>query len=348
MRKILMLLIFLLLLATGCLGFFIYKNHQRQITYTKETEDVFTIESGQGKSTILDNLYNQGLIDSKLFSKLYIKKNDLQLYAGDFGISQKMNDKEVLDIISSPASNIDTSRQFLITEGSTLFDIAENLAEFTLDDDSSQEILDYWASTDTINQVIANYDFATDSLLSEDILYPLEGYFFPATYKIDDDASLEQITKLFLDTMETNLSEVELANTDLDIHELLTLASIIERETLNDEDKPIASGVFYNRLDNDMPLQSDITVLYAMQEHKEQVLYEDLKYQSPYNTYLNSGLPPGPISTVSTASINAAANPEKSNYLYFFADQDSGKLYFSETLEEHEAIASEHAWEFNN
>lgn len=348
MRKILILLIIVLVVITSILGYLVYISNANQSKYTNTTQEVFTIESGQSKQVIIDNLYEQHFIDSKFHTKVEIKKSGLQFYAGDFGLSESMTDDEVLAIISSPASNIDTSREFLITEGSTLDVIAENLAEFTTANDSKQEILDFWSDEDTLNQVIDEYDFIEDDILNPDILYPLEGYFFPATYKLSDDASLEQITKLFLDTMELKVSNIDTSNTDLDYHQILTLASIVERETLADSDKPIAAGVFYNRLDQGMPLQSDITVLYAKQEHKEQVLYSDLKYESPYNTYLYKGLPPGPISTVSVASIEAAANPDSNDYLYFFADQDTGELYFSKTIEEHEAISSEHAWTFEN
>lgn len=348
MRKILVALIILTLLAVGSLGYFVLKAKNRSETYTSTTQEVFTIESGETKDVILQNLYNEKLLDSRIYAQLDIRKNNYEFYAGDFGLSQSMTDNEVLSIISNPKSNIDTSREFLITEGATLYEIAADLAEFTVANDTQAEILAYWSDPKVLNQIIANYDFVTEDILNPNILYPLEGYFFPATYKLADDATLESITSVFLDTMELKLSEIDFSNSTLSTHQILTLASIVERETLLDEDKPIAAGVFFNRLEQDMPLQSDITVLYAKQEHKEQVLYEDLEFESPYNTYLNKGLPPGPISTVSSASIDAVANPDNNNYLYFFADQATGKLYFSETLEEHQAISSEYAWDFKN
>ncbi len=346
MRKFLIVLIILLLIPIGFLSYEIFKINKVDAAYTSDEQVVFTIEPETSKSVIIDNLYNEHLLSSKIYAKIDIKKNQLQFYAGDFGLTESMSDNEVLEIISSPKSNIDTSREFLITEGSTVDTIATDLADFTSYDDNQEEILDYWSDPATLNGLIEKYDFITDEILDEDILYPLEGYFYPATYKISDDQSLEEITYKFLDTMGENLKTIELGNHTY--HELITMASIVERETLLDTDKPIASGVFYNRIDQGMPLQSDITVLYAKQEHKEQVLYEDLKYDSPYNTYLYDGLTPGPISTVSLASLEAAANPEDNDYIYFFADQDTGELYFSKTIEEHEQISSEHAWDFGN
>lgn len=348
MRKVLIILIVLMLIAIGSISYLLLLAKNRSETYTSETQEIFTIEPGETKDAIIENLYDNYLIDSKIFSKMDTKRKGYEFFAGDFGLSQSMTDDEVLQIISSSTSNVDTSREFLITEGSTVDEIATNLAEFTDADDSQQEILDYWSSQEVLNQAINDYDFISEDILNPAILYPLEGYFFPATYKIADDASLESITRLFLDTMEVKLEDIDFSNTSLDMHQILTLASIVERETLLDSDKPIAAGVFFNRIEQNMPLQSDITVLYAKQEHKEQVLYEDLEYQSPYNTYLNSGLPPGPISTVSIASIDAVANPDDNNYLYFFADQNTGELYFTETLEEHQTISSEYAWDFGN
>ncbi len=348
MRKILIFLILILSIIILTL-YKIEKNIEyRKNTYTSQLEEVFTIKSGESSKTIINNLYNANLIDSKISVIYIIKKNDIGLYAGDFGLSQSMSDKEVVEIISKPASNIDTSRQFLITEGSTLDTIANDLSKFTTFDDSAEQILDFWSDEETLSYVIENYEFISNEILNKDIIYPLEGYFYPATYNISDDATIEQITKLFLDTMEQNLQEYTITNSDYSVHELLTLASIVERETLLVEDKPIVASALYNRLDEGMPLQVDITILYGQQEHKERVLYEDLEYDSPYNTYMYEGLTPGPISTVSTSSIEAVLYPDDTDYIYFFADQNTGKLYFSNTIEEHEQIASDNAWEFSN
>ncbi len=343
MKKILIISICFLIVI---LGYSVYINNFSNQNIKSDEQQVFSINSGESKEIIINNLVEKGLIDSKFYTKYLIKKNDVEIYAGDFGLSEAMTDKEVLGIISNPVSNIDTAQEFLITEGSTLVTIAENLSLFFDGKYTSDEILTYWSNPENLEVMINNYDFISTDILNNDIIYPLEGYFFPATYKISDDATIEQVTKLFLDTMEDNLSGFSYKQGDL--HKILTLASIVERETLIEDDKPIAAGVFYNRISQGVPLQSDITVLYAKQEHKEQVLYADLEFDSPYNTYLNSGLPPGPISTVSIASIDAVINPDNNDYMYFFADQNTGELYFSKTLEEHETIASEHAWQFSN
>jgi UPF0755 protein len=124
-------------------------------------------------------------------------------------------------------------------------------------------------------------------------------------------------------------------------HQLLTMASLIEEEATERADRETISSVFYNRLKVSMPLQTDPTVLYAKGKHKERVLYEDLKVDSPYNTYKNIGLPPGPIANAGTASIEAALHPKTTNYFYFLANSE-GEVFFSETLEVHNQLKAKH------
>lgn len=347
MRKkiivILLILISILLVLCGL----IFQSKYNAYKYNSQSTEEFVIEKGQSTKDIISDLSSKHLIDSKIYTKYILKKENIVFYAGSFELSQSMSDSEVLKVLSNSKNAIDTSTKFLITEGATIDEIAENLSLFTASEDTKDEILSYWSNPDVLNQLITKYNFISDDVLNDDILYPLEGYFFPATYSLNTDSTLEEITTKFLDTMQLKLASIWDESSYANANEILTMASIVERETLLESDKKIAAGVFYNRIDNNMTLQSDITVLYAMQKHKEQVLYEDLKYDSPYNTYLNKGLPPGPISTVSIEAIEAATNPDDNNYLYFFADQKTGELYFSKTLEEHEAISEEHAWEFS-
>lgn len=351
MRKVLIVLIVIFTIILGLLSAVILQAKVNDNKYKNEQTVVFTIEEGQGRKEIISNLYQNHLISSELIMqyKLYKSKyigTEFEFYAGDYNLSESMTDEEVIERIGQVNGMVDNSASLLITEGSTLDTIAENLAAVTTAEDTKQEIIDYWASEELLDKLIERYSFITDEIKDPDILFPLEGYFYPATYSIGEEEDLETITYKLIDPMQELFSTISYQQ--YTAHELLTLGSIVERETLLDEDKPIAAGVFENRIAIKMPLQSDITVLYAKQEHKEQVLYSDLEYDSPYNTYLYEGLPPGPISTVSEASLLAAANPTDSNYIYFFADQNTGELYFSETLEEHEEIADKYAWEFDN
>ena len=127
------------------------------------------------------------------------------------------------------------------------------------------------------------------------------------------------------------------------MHEFLALSSIVENESLFEKDRPKIAGVFINRLNEDMALQSDITVLYALQEKRVDVTYADLEVDSKYNTYKNTGLPVGPVCAVSASTMDDVLNYEKSDYLYFFATEN-GEVIYSKTLEEHEKVVEENIW----
>jgi UPF0755 protein len=125
-----------------------------------------------------------------------------------------------------------------------------------------------------------------------------------------------------------------LAENETSVHELLTFASLLEEEATAQTDRETIASVFYNRMDIGMPLQTDPTVLYAIGSHKDRVLYEDLEIQNPYNTYVNTGLPPGPIAGAGKTSIDASLNPSQTDYLYFLADKE-GTNHFAKSYDEH-------------
>ena len=183
-------------------------------------------------------------------------------------------------------------------------------------------------------------------MLFRSIMFPLEGYIYPETYFVsDENPSIEQVTEMILDKTEEELTARKGAITEMrmTVHEFLALTSIVENESLFEKDRPIIAGVFVNRLAKDMTLQSDITVLYALQEKRVDVTYEDLEVDSKYNTYKYAGLPVGPVCSPSAPAMDDLLNYEKSDYLYFFATED-GKVLYSKTLEEHNKVVRENMW----
>ena len=171
----------------------------------------------------------------------------------------------------------------------------------------------------------------------EKVKYKLEGYLFPATYDYLSEYTIEEI----ITTMVSKTNEVmksyrqKIEESDLDVHSVLTLASLVEKEGVNLEDRKRIASVFLNRLEEGMPLQSDISILYALDEHLEYVTIENTEVDSPYNLYKNKGLGPGPFDNPSEESIKATLEPEETDYLYFLADLTTGDVYFSKTFEEH-------------
>ncbi|WP_422389718.1 endolytic transglycosylase MltG [Candidatus Enterococcus dunnyi] len=171
-----------------------------------------------------------------------------------------------------------------------------------------------------------------------DVRYRLEGYLFPATYDYYKDSKIEDFVEQMIaktnSVMEGYLPMVHAKG--MTIQQVLTLASLVEKEGVKEDDRKKIAQVFFNRISANMPLQSDISILYALGEHKELVTYQDLEVDSPYNLYKNTGYGPGPLDSPSEQAINAVLNPTPNNYLYFVADISTGNVYFAETYEEHQ------------
>jgi len=165
----------------------------------------------------------------------------------------------------------------------------------------------------------------------------LEGYLFPDTYYFRKDESVEVIISRMLENFARRATSIGLLNNQKNekgIHQIVTMASIVEKEAKLEDERPLIASVFYNRLKKGMKLQSCATVEYILGFSKPRLSNEDLKIDSPYNTYLYSGLPPGPICNPGLSSLKAALNPAQTNYLYFVLIDDSGKHYFAETYQE--------------
>ena len=340
-KKYMILILIILLTIIGGIFMFKPKNNQNlgETVYIEVYQDDTVVN-------VIDRVIQAGVkIDYNKLYKEFINQ-DAKIYVNTYELKTNMNAKEIVDILNNPQTNF-TGNKFVIFEGDNILNIATRLAHASNNQYSKEDILNYWNNKNTIKELINKYWFLTDDILNKDILYPLEGYFGCATYPLVSNFTIEEMTSKFLDAQSQVLEPYRQANkrNNLSINEVLTLASIIERETMTDSDKYKVSGVFHNRIEQNMPLQSDITVLYALGEHKEHVLYSDLEVNSPYNTYKNQGLPPGPISMVSPKAIDASINPEDNDYLYFFAKQHTGEVIYSKTLEEHEKVSQEYAWE---
>lgn len=223
-----------------------------------------------------------------------------------------------------------------IPEGLTLEQIAQIVEKHTKY--TKEQFMERVNDKEFIEKAMASYpELFTEEILNDNIRYPLEGYLFPATYSFyEEDVSLDDIVFPMIEKTNHVINEYRslIAERGLSVHELLTFASLLEEEATEKTDRETIASVFYNRLEIGMPLQTDPSVLYALGGHKERVLYEDLKVQSPYNTYVHPGLPPGPIANAGVVSIEAALNPTDTDYLYFLADKE-GRNHFAKSYDEH-------------
>ena len=282
-------------------------------------------------------LKENNLIRSESFYKIYIKifkPNNLK--AGIYTLNRNMNVKEIVDTLEGNVKSEEIT--ITIPEGKHIEEVAEIISSKI--NMSKEDILLYWQNEEVLNSLIDKYWFLTDVIKKEGIRYSLEGYFFPDTYSILKEGKIEDITYKMLDKMDEVLSKYkeEISNSKFNVHEILTLASIVEHEAILDSDRPMIAGVFINRLDKNMKLQSCATVGYAINEWKLSYDYSDLQTDSPYNTYFYEGLPIGPGNMPGELSIEAVLRPTKHDYYYFLAnvnDKDSKKTYYSKTYSEH-------------
>lgn len=206
---------------------------------------------------------------------------------------------------------------------------------------------------DYVKSLIEKYDMLTDEILNEHIRHPLEGYLYPSRYDFtEENMSLDAAIKAMLDRTQKMIDDkqalIRANEGKYTIHQLLTIGAIVEREALEQEDRFMISGVLHNRLNKDMKLQVDPTVAYAKGEHLYMTSLKDLEVDSPYNTYKNKGLPPGPIANMREESFMAAADPTQTDYLFFYA-RYNGEIIYNVDLEAHEAARNKYRseWEEN-
>ncbi|MEW6182531.1 MAG: endolytic transglycosylase MltG [Bacillota bacterium] len=288
----------------------------------------FDIPKGAPTSWVAEKLYRQGIIRNPVVFRCYARcyHLDKKIKSGTYRLSSDLTVSGVLVLLTKGGQ---LAKRFTIPEGFTLAEIARRLDE--------QGIVE---KNDFLGEAAAgrfNYRFLNESPAGPACL---EGYLFPDTYQVLPDTPAHAVIELMLRRFAEVAGEIDLpaeaGKQGLTLNEAVTLASLVEREAKLGEERALIAGVLYNRLRRGIPLQVDATVEYALGEHRERILYSDLEVDSPYNTYRITGLPPGPIAAPGRASLLAAVEPEKTDYLYYVAKPD-GSHAFARTLGEHNA-----------
>ena len=310
---------------------------------SKESSKVeIEIPIGSGSSKIGAILKENGLIKNELAFKIYVKLNNISgLQAGKYSIDKSWNVEEILEFLKTGKVMKD---QVIITfvEGKNMRWIASKIEECT--NNTAEDVYNLLKDGEYIESLIQEYSFITNEITNKDIYYPLEGYLFPDTYYFNGkDVTVKEIFKTMLDKMESILLTIE-NKKGLTTHELLTMASIIELEGTNKEARKDIASVFYNRLNRNISLGSDVTTYYAygIDMGERDLTKKELNSYNPYNTRgpnMLGKLPVGPIASPSLSSIEAAANPNTTEYLFFVADKN-GKVYFTRSNSEHEQMIS--------
>lgn len=312
-----------------------------------QDEIELTIPLGSGTSKIAEVLKENKVIKSKLAFKIYVKMNNISDFqAGTYYLKQSMDLKEITEMLKTGVMHDPNQLKITYIEGKNMRWLAKEIANIT--NNTEEDVFNLLENEEYIDSIIEKYWFITDEIKNEDIYYPLEGYLFPDTYAIENkDVKVEDIFEKMLDRMEDVLDEYkeEIESKGYNVHKILTSASIIEMESMSDDGRKDVASVIYNRLNNNMAIQSDVTTYYAFKiDVGERDLYQkEIDSYNPYNTRgpnMEGKLPIGPISSVSKNSIDAALNPNSTDYLFFVADKN-GKLYFTKTDEEHNQIINE-------
>ncbi|MDA8236206.1 MAG: endolytic transglycosylase MltG [Clostridia bacterium] len=312
-------------LGVAVVGFMVGKELLSPVTPGSSEKVVITIPGGASTGKVAAILTEQRLIKNDRVFSLYARFQGLdnKLKAGEYQFSPAMSVQEIVDALTK---GVVTTYTFTIPEGYNTKQIAKVLVDKGYVNDEK-----FWQAVEKGN---FEYDFLKGLPNGRQ---RLEGYLFPATYKITKGMTEEQIIDRMLKRFSQEITPEYKAKADklgLTLHEAVTLASIIEREAVADEERPKVAAVFLNRIKKGMKLESCATVQYALGENKTRLLYKDLRIDSPYNTYLIKGLPVGPIANAGSPSLQAAVNPADVDYLFFVVSVD-GKHAFSKTLAEH-------------
>jgi UPF0755 protein len=346
-RKIVLTVFIIVIIASSGLiggGYLYIKSSLEPVDPTNQTEVAVTIPIGSSVSLIANILEENEIIKDARVFKYYIKfKNESGFQAGNYKLNRSMTFQEIIGTIKQGKLTSEVAFQITIPEGRQLKEIASIVSKKT--SFSDEFILDKLTDKTFINSMRAKYpDLLTDDIFGKDVRYALEGYLYPATYPYyKEDPTIEEVIEPMIKKMDEVIAAYipRLQEKKMSVHRFVTLASLIEEEATEQTDRAKISSVFYNRIEQNMPLQTDPTVLYALNEHKDRVLYEDLEVDSPYNTYQKKGLPPGPIANAGDVSFEAVLSPEKTDFLYFLATKE-GEVIFTKTLEEHNKEKNKH------
>ena len=358
-RFLVTLLILLALLGVG--GFYGYQYAESALQPVDPSSKQYVkvqIPEGANSQEIGSILEKSGLVKHGLLFTAYVKyKNYSDLKSGYYNLQKSMSTEDLIKALQkggTPEPQEVVYANLTIPEGFTLEQIAQTVAQLQgefKEPLTAEAFMAKIQDENFIAQEVAKYPKLLESLPAKDsgVRYRLEGYLFPATYTIKESTTIESLIDEMLATMDKNLSPhyATIKEKNLTVNELLTIASLVEKEGAKTEDRKLIAGVFYNRLNLGMPLQSNIAILYAEGKLGQKISLADdvainTEINSPYNVYTNIGLMPGPVDSPSLDAIESSINQTKSDNLFFVANVQDGKVYFAATKEEHDKNVEEH------
>ncbi|HEL1783076.1 endolytic transglycosylase MltG [Streptococcus suis] len=353
--SVIMSIVVVAVLVTGVTGYMWVKSSLEPVN-AKATEAI-QVEIPEGSSTLEIGkiLVDNKLIKNATIFNYYSKiKSYNNFQSGFYNLKQNMSVDDIAKALQesgTPTAQKEAAGKILIVEGYTLTQIAQAITDNTKTEDkndktpfTTEQFMATVTNQDFINRMVATYPKLFASLPAADsgVIYQLEGYLFPAVYEYSDETTIEELVEQMIVAMDNRLQPYyeTIAAKNLTVNEVLTLASLVEKEGSTDEDRRNIASVFFNRLNAAMPLQSNIAILYAQGKlGQETTLAEDAaidtSIESPYNIYWTPGLMPGPVDSPSLSAIEAVINANTTDYLYFVADVTTGSVYFTNNIDEH-------------
>ncbi|WP_105158843.1 endolytic transglycosylase MltG [Streptococcus suis] len=353
--SVIMSIVVVAVLVTGVTGYMWVKSSLEPVN-AKATETI-QVEIPEGTSTLEIGkiLVDNKLIKNATIFNYYSKiKSYNNFQSGFYNLKQNMSVDDIAKALQesgTPTAQKEAAGKVLIVEGYTLTQIAQAITDNTNTKDkndktpfTAEQFMATVTNQDFINRMVATYPKLFASLPAADsgVIYQLEGYLFPAVYEYSDETTIEELVEQMIAAMDNRLQPYyeTIAAKNLTVNEVLTLASLVEKEGSTDEDRRNIASVFFNRLNATMPLQSNIAILYAQGKlGQETTLAEDAaidtSIESPYNIYWTPGLMPGPVDSPSLSAIEAVINANTTDYLYFVADVTTGNVYFTNNIDEH-------------
>lgn len=322
MRMSLGLKIFIILFALllGVIAYFVY-NFQSVNNKPFKSNIELTVGEGDTLNDVLNDLNSEDKLRNYLFTKLSVKvfKHDTNIKPGEYKFDENTTLGTFMAYLNKGV--IEDFVKVTIPEGYSIESMGELFEKSELG----------FTKEEFINAA-EEYPLPTYVKKDDERRYKLEGFLFPDTYHFDKNSTPNVVIKTMLDRFEAVLGEIEdelnIKVPEDKIDDMVTIASVVEREIIHDDERPKAASVFYNRLKSGMPLQSCATVIYALGKHKEVLYYSDLEVDSKYNTYKYSELPVGPIASPGRASLKAAIKPDETDYLYFILNDETNYHYF--------------------
>lgn len=340
-------LIVILAVVIGFFGYHFFQTALKPMDTKNNNVVQVHVPLGATSNKIGQILQDQKVVKSGMVFNYYVKSNKFTNFqAGYYQLKPSMTLHQIAKQLQKGGSAEpiqSTAGKLLVREGETVDQLAAEIPIQT--DFTKTEFLKLMGDEAFFNQLAEKYPQLLGSAKSaKNVRYRLEGYLAPATYEAGKKMTLKQIVTQMVAKTNQNLqgNYATIKKQKYSVQEVLTLASLVEREGVSQTDRDKIAGVFFNRLKAGMALQSDISVQYALKTTKKTLTYKDLRKKSPYNLYIHTGFGPGPFNNPSTSSITAVLHPKtrSKGYYYFIANTKTGKVYFSETYAQHQALTS--------